>query len=53
MGEKIFTIRCQQDAKSRWVTLEEFEDLQDAIAALKEYKKLLIDFKHIILDEGC
>ena len=52
MGERIFTIRCKQDAKSRWVTLEEFEDLQDAMEALKEYKKHLIDFKHIILDEG-
>jgi len=52
MGEKIFTIRAKQDSKTRWVTLEEFDDLQAAIAALKEYKKQLIDFKHIILDEG-
>ena len=52
MGEKVFTIRAKKDSKTRWVTMEEFEDLQEAIAALKEYKKQLIDFKHIILDEG-
>jgi len=52
MGEKVFTIRGKQDIKSRWITIEEFEDLQEAIVALKEYKKKLNDFKSIILDEG-
>jgi len=52
MQEKIYAIRAKQDSKARWVTIEEFEDLHEALEALKVYKKKLVNFKHVILDQG-